>query len=65
MKALIRVLPAGLATCGSCMRSVSDDCLKEPVRVNEEVLGSKFIVTDSLSRFCFLSKQTAKAQPTA
>lgn len=39
---------------------------KLPVRVNVELFESKFMVTlHSLSRFCFLSKQTANAQPTA
>jgi hypothetical protein len=48
------------------MRSVKGAALKLPERVNVELEVSKFIVTlHSLSRFCFRSKQTAKAQPTA
>uniref|UniRef100_A0A6B0V7X5 Secreted protein n=1 Tax=Ixodes ricinus TaxID=34613 RepID=A0A6B0V7X5_IXORI len=56
----------GLASCGSWGRlSVMEPCRKEPVRVKLEVLGSKFISTLSLSRFCLRSRHTANAQPTA
>lgn len=59
-------LPAGLHSCGSCRRSVNGVARKLPVRVNVELDESKFIVTlHSLSRFCFRSRQTANAQPTA
>ena len=61
----LSTLPAIIALCGSASRSVSVVCLNDPVRVNVVPLSLKATETDSFSRFCFFSKQIAKAQPTA
>lgn len=54
-----------IATWGSVKRSVSVTCLKLPSRVKDVELSLKVTVTASFSRFCFFSRQMAKAQPTA
>lgn len=59
-------IPIGLHSWGSDSLSVTVICLKDPVRVKVEVVGSNDMVTPhSLSLFCFRSKQAAKAHPTA
>ena len=54
-----------IALWGSAIRSVSVVWRKEPIRVKLVPLSLKVTDTVSRSRFCFFSKQMAKAQPTA
>lgn len=58
-------LPAVMTLCGSARRSVSVAWRKEPVRAKLVPLSLNCTDTASFSRFCFFSRQMAKAQPTA
>ena len=58
-------VPAICVLWGSASRSVSVACRNDPVREKLVPLSLYCTWTASFSRFCFFSRQIAKAQPTA